>query len=129
MTLLVVSSRAESFAQFLTAILIFVFVLLVAYFTTRFVGKFQKTQMGYRNFEVIESFKITNGKYLQLVKIGSKYVVIGIGKDSVTMICEVPEEEIKKASEQGVVPDAFKDILSKTKARIGKRDGDDSHDE
>lgn len=129
MKLLLVSSRAESFAQFLTAVLIFIFVLLVAYFTTRFVGKFQKSQLAYRNFEAIESFKIMNGKYLQLVKIGSKYVVIGIGKDNVTMICEVPEEEIKTASEQGVVSDAFRDILAKTKARISKRDGDDSHGE
>ena len=129
MKLLLVSSRAEGFAQFLTAVLIFVFVLLIAYFTTRFVGKFQKNQLAYRNFEAIESFRITNGKYLQLVKVGSKYIVIGIGKDSVTMICELSEEEIKTSSDKGIYSDAFKDILHKAKERITKRDGDDSHDE
>lgn len=127
MTIIALLTRAESFAQFVTAILIFLFVLALTYFTTRFVGKFQKNQLGYRNFEPIESYRVTNGKYLQLVRIGEKYIVIGIGKDSITMICEVPEEEVTLLSEKGAVTDAFKDFMDKAKARVGKRD--DSHDE
>ena len=126
MTILILSSRAEGFAQFITAILIFVFVLALTCFTTRFVGKFQQVR-GYRNFESIESFRITNGKYLQLVRVGSKYIVIGIGKDSVTKICEVSEEDVKLLSEQQQMPDAFKDLIDKARMRVGKRD--DSHDE
>lgn len=127
MTFVILSTKAESFAQFLTAILIFLFVLFLTYFTTRFVGKFQKTQYGYRNFESIESFKITNGKYLQLVRIGTKYVVLGIGKDSVNVICEVPKEDVVELTEHAVMPDSFKDFIDKAKMRVGKRD--DSHDE
>lgn len=128
MTVTVLSSRVEGFAQFLTAILIFLFVLALTYFTTRFVGNYQKNQYAYRNFEAVESFKITNGKYLQLVRIGEKYVVLGIGKDSVSMICEVPEEDVKRQKEQGTITkDTFKILFEK--ARGGPRERDDSHDE
>ena len=123
----VLSSRAEGFAQFLTAILIFLLVLALTYFTTRFVGNFQKNQFAYRNFEAIESFRITNGKYLQLVRIGGKYIVLGIGKDSVSMICEIPEEDIKTSSEGVMSKDAFAELFNKAKAKVGKRD--DSHEE
>jgi len=127
MSSVVISTSTDGFAQFLTAILIFLFVLALTYFTTRFIGKIQKNQLNSRNFEAIESYRITNGKYLQLVKVGTKYVVIGIGKDSVSMICEVSEEDIKLPKEQEAMPDAFKSLMEKAKMRVGKRD--DSHDE
>ena len=91
--------RAESFTQFLTVILVFILVLGLTYLTTRFVGSYQKVKGINRNFEVIETLKITNGKYLQIVKIGEKYVVIGIGKDSITSICELEPSDIKPLPE------------------------------
>lgn len=127
MTVTMITSRVESFAQFLTAILIFIFVLALAYLATRFAGSYQKTRMAYRNFELIETFRITNGKYLQLVKVGAKYIVLGIGKDSVSMICEVPKEDVQLFSEPTKAADAFKDIMDKAKKRLGKQD--DSHEE
>lgn len=128
MTVMVLLSRAEGFAQFLTAILMFLFVLAITYFTTRFVGNYQKSRYAYRNFDSIEVFKIANGKYLQLVKIGKKYVVLGIGKDSVSMVCEIPEEDVRKQEEQGTITkDTFKVLFEKARGFSGERD--DSHDE
>ena len=114
------TSRAESIAQFLTVFLLFLLVLGLTYFATRFVGSVQKNTMMNRNFEVIESFRITNGKYLQLVRIGQKYYTIGISKDNITTICEVSPEEIRydTAKPQGM--DSFKNILDKAKEHIGK---------
>ncbi len=118
--LLATLDRAESFTQFLTVILVFILVLGLTYLTTRFVGSYQKAASINRNFEVIETLKITNGKYLQIVKIGEKYVVIGIGKDTVTKICDLDPSDIKPLPEgstpQGV--EAFKAIFDKAKERI-----------
>ena len=36
------SSRIEAFAQLLTLLIIFIFVLAVTYYVTRFVGNYQK---------------------------------------------------------------------------------------
>ena len=119
--ILAATGRAESFTQFLTVILVFVLVLALTYITTRFVGNYQKTRSVNRNFEVIETYRITNGKYLQIVRIGEKYMVIGIGKDNVTSICELSAEDIKpvpESSPQGAV--SFRSILEKVGARTGK---------
>ena len=116
------SDRAESFTQFLTVILVFVLVLGLTYLTTWFVGNYQKTKSVNRNFEVIETYKITNGKYLQIVRVGGKYVVIGIGKDNVTSICELSADDITEPPEQVVTQpyEAFKAVFDKARERITK---------
>ncbi len=119
--ILAITDRAESFTQFLTVILVFLFVLALTYFTTRFVGNYQKARSVNRNFEVIETYRITNGKYLQIVKIGEKYVVIGIGKDNITSICELSADDIKPVTESSFQSvDTFRTIFEKAKKRIGK---------
>ncbi len=121
MILAVVTDRAESITQFLTVILVFVLVLGLTYLTTRFVGSYQKTKSATRNFDVIETYRVTNGKYLQIVKIGTKYVVIGIGKDDITHICDLSEEDIRTVPEpagQGI--ESFRVLLEKAGQRFGK---------
>ena len=123
--ILALSDRAESFTQFLTVILVFLLVLALTYFTTRFVGNYQKARSVNRNFDVIETYRITNGKYLQIVKIGEKYVAIGIGKDNITRICELSPDEIKPVQEspsQSI--ETFRNILDKARQRIGKGDNE-----
>ena len=119
--ILAITDRAESFTQFLTVILVFLLVLALTYFTTRIVGNYQKARSVNRNFEVIETYRITNGKYLQIVKIGEKYVVIGIGKDNITSICELSADDIKPVTESSFQSvDTFRAVLEKAKKRIGK---------
>lgn len=114
------ASRAESITQFLTVFLVFLLVLALTYFTTRFVGSYQKNISLNRNIEAIESYKITNGKYLQIVRIGEKYYALGISKDNVSVVCEVPAEDIKPIGDKTQVADSFKSIMDKAKERIGK---------
>ena len=121
-------ASTDSVAQFLTVIVLFAVVLALAYFTTRFVGTYQQGRLTVRNFEPIETYRIANGKYLQLIKAGSKYIVIGIAKDSVTMMCELSEEEIKLGGDDKVSsPVGFKDIMEKARDKFSK--GDDKHEE
>jgi len=114
------TSRAESITQFLTVFLVFLLVLALTYFTTRFVGSFQKSNVYNRNFEVIETYRITNGKYMQLVKVGGKYIVIGIGKDNVNMLCEVSEDELDLTSDKPQASEAFSALMDKARERIKK---------
>ncbi|MCR5687690.1 MAG: flagellar biosynthetic protein FliO [Lachnospiraceae bacterium] len=121
MLLAQVSDRAESITQFLTVFLVFILVLALTYLTTRFVGGYQKAKTAGSNFEAIETYRITNGKYLQIVKVGSKYIVIGISKDSITNICELSEDEIRQvAGPAAQSADAFKDLFEKARQKFGK---------
>jgi flagellar protein FliO/FliZ len=125
--ILALTDRAESFTQFLTVILIFLLVLGLTYLTTRYVGNYQKIRNVNRNFEVIETLRITNGKYLQIVRVGEKYVVIGIGKDSITKVCDLSPDDIKPIPEETLTQSSemFKAILDKAKERIkGGKDND-----
>ena len=103
----------QSLLELLGLILIFAIVLVVCYYTTRFVAGRQLVQKKIGNFEIVETFAISQNKYLQLIRMGNKYVVISVAKDSVTFITELEESEVcqipKVTSMSGK---SFKEVLS-----------------
>jgi len=113
------SSRIEAFAQLLTLLIIFIFVLAVTYYVTRFVGNYQKNRLSGSNINILETMRIANNKYIQIVKIGSRVFAIAVAKDTVSYLCELDEDElIYKESSSGkmlINNDNFKEILEKFK--------------
>ncbi|MCR5716308.1 MAG: flagellar biosynthetic protein FliO [Lachnospiraceae bacterium] len=112
--LLVDASSVNSIAQLLTVIAIFVVVLALTYFVTRWTGNYQKGKMANTHVEVLESTRIAPNKYIEIVRVAGKILVLGIGKDTVTMLTELDEqtygESFKCGETQGL---SFKDILQK----------------
>ncbi len=108
----------NSFAQFMTVLLIFVIVLAVTYFVTRFIGVYHKTQGRTGNIELIESARISPSVYVQIVRVGNKYVALSVGKDSSSFICELSEDEIKTKAPDSLSDGSFDSILSKLKGRM-----------
>ncbi len=74
--------------------LIFVFVLAVTYFTTRWIGSYQRKHMSRGNIQVLEGTRLANNKSLEIVKVGDKCFLIAICRDSVTTIGEINEESL-----------------------------------
>lgn len=110
------SNGINSFAQFLTVLIIFVGVLALTYFTTRWVASYQKGKMMSGNIQVLETFKITQNKYIQLVRIGEHYYAIAIGKDNITLLGELNENEIHISEDDGMMPKVdFKQLLENAK--------------
>ena len=68
--------------------------------------------------ELIETLRISNNKYLQIVKIGSKYLCMAVCKDTVTMLVELGEEDIIRP-ESAEVNMNFQGILEKVKNKAG----------
>ena len=120
MILFVQSGGTNSFVQFLTALLVFAFVVALTYFTVRWVGTYQKVQGGNRNFEVIETCKVTSNKYLQIIKVGSRYFLIGIGKEELTFMTELEADDLDLSVRTGL-PDNFQKLLQKAKDTINRR--------
>ena len=110
----------NSVVQFLTALLVFVFVVALTYFTVRWVGAYQKIQPGNKNFEVIDTCKVTQNKFLQIVKVGSRYFLIGIGKDTLEFFTELDENDLD-LSGPVKIQDGFQQLYQKAKERIQKR--------
>ncbi len=117
MLLLAVSgSRIEAFAQLITLVLIFAFVVALTYFATRWVGRFQKEKMSGSNIIVLETMKISSTKYIQIIKIGNKCFAIAVCKDTVTYLCEVCEEDlVYRDNSTRVKSESFRAVLDKFK--------------
>ena len=119
--LLAMTSRMDSYLQFVTVLLLFAFVLLITYFTTRWIANYQKTKVNGNNLEVIETCRITSNKYLQIVRAGSKYVLIAIGKDEVHMLTELTEDELNVIQKSGQQQMDFSTVLANVK-KLGKKE-------
>ncbi len=88
------SKGVENILRLIAAILVFVLVLALSYFVTRWIGKFQQGITPNSNITVLETFKVTTNKYLQVIKVGEVYMVIAICKDSITMLTRLEESEL-----------------------------------
>lgn len=121
------SDRTDSYVQFITVLLLFVFVLAVTAFVTRWIGGYQKSRSVGANMELIESLRLSNNKYVQIVRIGRKYLAVAVCKDTVTMLSEIPEEDLNFPEESLGSTSTFRDVLAKIqKERIQeKEDGRD----
>jgi len=107
----ITATGANSFAQFMTVLIVFLVVLALTALTTRFIANYQKSVGAGSNIEVIESTQIQAGKYVQIVRIGEKYMAIAICKDTVTTICEVDASQlVTREVKTGQSPD-FKALL------------------
>ncbi len=100
-----------SYAQLITLLLIFVVVLGVTAVTTKWIANYQKQQNVNENVEVIETTRIANNKYIQIIRVGGKYMAIAVCKDTVTMLGEIPDEQLKEG--KAAQNFSFKEFLEK----------------
>ena len=109
-----VTSTSNSFAQFIIVLLIFVGVLAVTFYVTKWMSGYQKARQNGTNIQMIESAPLAPNKHLQIVRIANKYVALAVSKDTVTMITELDPDEVVIAD--NATTTSFKDILTKVKA-------------
>ncbi len=89
----------SGYLQMISVLIVFVLVLGVTAFTTRWIANYQKKQNSGGNMELLETMHLGNNKYLQLVRIGDTYVALAVCKDTVTMLCQIPKEQLKELPE------------------------------
>lgn len=114
MNCIMAASRVNSFVQFITLLIVFVIVLFLTYYTTKFIGNYQKVSNRYTNFEVVETYRISNSKYIQIIKVSGKYILISVTKDNVTMLTELDEKTVMKP-EYTTGQQSFSEIFDKFK--------------
>ena len=118
--MLILSSAADSFFQLVFVLVVFIGILALTYYVTKWIAGYQKTQGFNKNLEVIEAIRITNNKYVQIVRAGNdRFFVIAVGKEEVNLLGELTSSELRmlSESEQKTVntPVDFKSILDKLK--------------
>ena len=112
--MILLSASFRSLMQLIGVLIIFVFVLIITYFTTKWVGGFQKIQMSKGNLKVLETIRIANGKFLQLVKAGEQYFV---------KIAELTEDQlsVQTSDDMKNSQENFQEIFSRLKDHFPKK--------
>ena len=84
------SASLASVGQFFYILLLVVLVGALAYYSTRaLAGARFARNSGRRLLEIIETISVSPGVYVQLVKCGEEYFLIGVSKTGVTMLSVV----------------------------------------
>ena len=112
---LVSTSNWKGIGELIGVLFLFLFVLFLAYMAARIAGSFQSNMMNKRsNIKVIEVFRLSGNKVLEIVQIGNRYFALAVCKDSVTLLAELDQLELKEW-EAPLEPIDFKKILDKFK--------------
>lgn len=124
------TGTTDVYAQFITVLIVFVLVLALTALVTKWIAGYQKQQSVNANIEVVETARIANNKYIQIVRMGETYAAIAVCKDTVTMLGIIPGEELKDGKTSQSFH--FRDFLEKAMNKNGiqaNRAGDDQSDE
>lgn len=108
-----INSTFGNFLELMGLVVVFILVIIFAYFTTQWVAKAGIAQNANKNIKIVETHRINQNKYVQILKIGNKFIVIGVGKEEVNFLSEIEEESIQwEEKEWKPMPD-FKEVLEK----------------
>lgn len=100
-------------------VILFFLILVACYYVTRFVGSKKLGTMKESYIRVIDVQRINQTQCLMIVQVGQRYFLLSSGKDSVSFLSELREEELTK-----IAPDVghtlsfgevFASALKKTK--------------
>lgn len=108
-------STTDNVLQLVGLVVLLIIILVAAYYTSKFVGGIKLGQMSTSNFKVIDTYRISPNKLLQIVKIGNKFIVISIGKDTINYITELDEAEVLIKDFNNREKQSFKQVLEKLK--------------
>lgn len=97
LTTIEVENNSSSFLglgwQLLSIILVFAFVLLLAYYSTRFVAGAKIKNMKKTNMKVVETISL-GLNHIHIIKVGKQHFIISQSKEGIRMLSEIDGEEL-----------------------------------
>ena len=109
------TSGFDSFIQLLGVLLIFIFVLAITYFTTKWIAGYQKSRSFNKNLRIVETLRLTQNKYIQIIEAGEITMLTTLTKEQ---LHDLDTYEVIKQTEAG---ENFQEILKKIKERLPKK--------
>ena len=126
---IIISNSFENLLQLIGLIIIFVLILIATYYTTHWIGNHTSVQSQANNIRVIETFRLSQTKYIQIIKVGgSRYFAIAVCKDTIEYLGELEEEDLTFVASSSdpvmdfaqVLKHVSKDTMTKLKRKINK---------
>lgn len=117
----------DNVVQFLTTLIIFIFVIVLCVLTTKFIGNFNKQQYTNKNVKIIETIRVTNNKFIQLLEVGEVYLVVAVCKDQISVLSQLTKEELpnlvlsNSTLANTGISDAFKESFGSILEKLKKK--------
>lgn len=108
-------SASGNVFQLIGLVLLLILILAAAFFTSRYIGKLSLGQLKNSNFKIIDTYRISPNKFLQIIKVANKFILISVSKDTVNFISELDEAEVLIKEFHTKENLNFKQILDKLK--------------
>ena len=89
------SASLQGVGQFFYILLMVVLVAVLAYYTTRLLGSARMGKFGRRNLQIVESMGVGPQVFVHVLRVGKKYVLVGVTKNHVSQLSELAEEDLK----------------------------------
>lgn len=105
------SSLIGSVGTIVGMLVIFIIVLAAAYYTTRVFGQKSGFAGPNHNIKVIETARLAPDRYLQIVRAAGRYYLIGITKNNISMLAELPQDAVEEYQPAGDGQGQFLDIF------------------
>lgn len=121
-----VYSSLQNILQLVGIIVVFLIILAAAYAASVIVGKTQHNayHSKERNIKLIETFRINNNQFLQIVRIGEHYFALAVSKEHIELIAELAEQEVS-ISETGDTAVPFQNVFDAVKQKLPKMQKDE----
>ena len=115
-------STSASIIKLILLLIVFAGVLFLSYYFTKWYAKSGLVKKKTRNIEIEESYQLSPGKVIYIVRIGEKHVSFISSKDNVVKLTEVTEDELDFTVEDNVVEGvSFKDAITKAASSMKKK--------
>ncbi len=98
------SSSQGTLGQLFVIVASFVFILVLAAYTTKWVASARNFTQRKSYLKVVEGVSLGLQAGLQLVKVGERYFLLGVTKEQITFIAEIPKDEIPLQPEAVKIP-------------------------
>lgn len=119
------TSFAGSILELVVLLIIFALVLFASYYVTKWIARRGLPGNKQGNIEIIESFRLDQTKTIAIIRIGKKYLAVGMTKEGFKVLCEVNMEDLefqKLSADKEGCDVSFKDVLKQMlKGQKGKK--------
>lgn len=121
------NNNTTSILQLFFFIIAFIFVLVLAVYSTRLLASSSYLKNRNKNIKVLESIGIGYHNSIQLIQIGNRYILIGNTKEKVTLLLDLKQDDIALSDLQDneFIYSSFKKYYNKHfKKEPSNRDGE-----
>lgn len=116
------SREISDFLWFGSSIIGIILILLLTYFGSRWLVKRMSGSASGQNIKILDRAFLGQDKYVAIVKVGTKHLLIGVTSHEISRLCELGDEDGLIFPEPASMDNnRFKDVLEHSIERLSEK--------